>query len=81
MFDILQTVVFVALIGSFGFYLYLAGKYKGFLEAIRVYLECNDDEPKSMIIVDLLDILIVSLALVLSFIILIQYIIYKVKRK
>ena len=31
-----------------------------------------------MIIVDLLDILIVSLALVLSFIILIQYIIYKV---
>jgi hypothetical protein len=34
-----------------------------------------------MIIVDLLDILIVSLALVLSFIILIQYIIYKVKRK
>lgn len=32
-----------------------------------------------MIIVDLLDILIV--ALVLSFIILIQYIIYKVKRK
>lgn len=34
-----------------------------------------------MIIVDLLDILIVSLALVWSFIILIQYIIYKVKRK
>ena len=34
-----------------------------------------------MIIVDLLDILIVSLALGLSFIILIQYIIYKVKRK
>lgn len=46
MFDILQTVVFVALIGSFCFYLYLAGKYKGFLEAIRVYLECNDDEPE-----------------------------------
>jgi hypothetical protein len=34
-----------------------------------------------MIIVDLLDILIVSLLIVLSFIILIQYIIYKVKRK
>lgn len=34
-----------------------------------------------MIIVDLLDILTVSLAIVLSFIILIQYIIYKVKRK
>lgn len=34
-----------------------------------------------MIIVDLLDILSVSLALVLSFIILIRYIIYKVKRK
>lgn len=34
-----------------------------------------------MIIVDLLDILIVSLAIVLLFIILIQYIIYKVKRK
>lgn len=34
-----------------------------------------------MIIVDLLDILIVSLAIVLSFIILIQYIIYKVKKK
>jgi hypothetical protein len=33
-----------------------------------------------MIIVDLLDILIVSLLIVLSFIILIQYIIYKVKR-
>ena len=47
MFDILQTVVFVALIGSFGFYLYLAGKYKGFLEAnIGFYLECNDDEPE-----------------------------------
>lgn len=34
-----------------------------------------------MIIVDLLDILIVSLAIVLLFVILIQYIIYKVKRK
>jgi hypothetical protein len=34
-----------------------------------------------MIIVDLLDIPIVSLLIVLSFIILIQYIIYKVKRK
>ncbi len=34
-----------------------------------------------MIIVNLLDILIVSLLIVLSFIILIQYIIYKVKRK
>lgn len=34
-----------------------------------------------MIIVDLLDILTVSLAIVLSFIILIQYIIYKAKRK
>lgn len=34
-----------------------------------------------MIIVDLLDILTVSLAIVLSFIILIQYIIYKVRRK
>lgn len=33
-----------------------------------------------MIIVDLLDILIVSLLIVLSFIILIQYIIYKVKK-
>ena len=44
MFDILQTVVFVALIFAFGFYLYLAGKYKGYLEAMRVYLECSDDE-------------------------------------
>ena len=34
-----------------------------------------------MIIVKLLDILIVSLAIVLLFVILIQYIIYKVKRK
>lgn len=34
-----------------------------------------------MIIVDLLDIPIVSLLIVLSFIIIIQYIIYKVKRK
>lgn len=34
-----------------------------------------------MIIVDLLDILAVSLAIVLLFVILIQYIIYKVKRK
>nr|DAW46409.1 MAG TPA: dystroglycan [Caudoviricetes sp.] len=34
-----------------------------------------------MIIVDLLDILVVSLAIVLLFVILIQYIIYKVKRK
>lgn len=52
MFDILQTVVFVALIGSFGFYLYLAGKYKGFLEAMRVYLECSDDEQKGVKIYD-----------------------------
>lgn len=44
MFDIVQTVVFLALIGAFGFYLYLAGKNKGFLEAMRVYLECNDDD-------------------------------------
>lgn len=34
-----------------------------------------------MIIVDLFDILVVSLAIVLLFVILIQYIIYKVKRK
>lgn len=34
-----------------------------------------------MIIVDLLDILVVSLAIVLLFVILIQHIIYKVKRK
>lgn len=34
-----------------------------------------------MIMVNLLDILIVSLAIVLLFVILIQYIIYKVKRK
>lgn len=34
-----------------------------------------------MIIVNLLDILVVSLAIVLLFVILIQYIIYKVKRK
>lgn len=34
-----------------------------------------------MMIVDLLDILVVSLAIVLLFVILIQYIIYKVKRK
>lgn len=34
-----------------------------------------------MTIVDLLDILVVSLAIVLLFVILIQYIIYKVKRK
>lgn len=46
MFEIVNTVVFLALIGAFGYYLYLAGKYKGFLEAMRVYLECNDDEPE-----------------------------------
>lgn len=35
MFDILQTVVFVALIGSLGFYLYLAGKSPDALHTYR----------------------------------------------
>ena len=45
-FDIADLLLFSASFFAFGFYLYLAGKYKGFLEAIRVYLECNDDEPE-----------------------------------
>ena len=45
-FDIADLLLFFASFFAFGFYLYLAGKYKGFLEAIRVYLECNDDEPE-----------------------------------
>lgn len=43
-FDIAELLLFFASFFAFGFYLYLAGKYKGYLEAVRVYLECSDDE-------------------------------------
>ena len=43
-FDIAELLLFFASFFAFGSYLYLAGKYKGFLEAMRVYLECSDDE-------------------------------------
>lgn len=37
-FDIADLLLFFASFFAFGFYLYLAGKYKGYLEAMRVYL-------------------------------------------
>lgn len=35
-FDIAELLLFFASFFAFGFYLYLAGKYKGFLEAISL---------------------------------------------
>lgn len=46
MLDILELVVFLATLAAYGYYLYLAGKVKGFLDAIRVFIQYSDDEPR-----------------------------------
>jgi hypothetical protein len=46
LFDIIQLFVILATIAVFGYYYYLAGKIKGFLDAIRVFIEYSDDEPR-----------------------------------
>ncbi|WP_146018697.1 hypothetical protein [Akkermansia muciniphila] len=43
-FDIAQLIVVLVSIFSFGYYLYLAGQYKGFLKAIEVYLKYEEKE-------------------------------------
>ena len=43
-FDIEQLIVVLVSIFSFGYYLYLAGQYKGFLKAIEVYLKYEEKE-------------------------------------
>ena len=42
--DIAQLIVVLVSIFSFGYYLYLAGQYKGFLKAIEVYLKYEEKE-------------------------------------
>lgn|GEM_PF-486702 len=44
MFDLAQLIVFLATIAAFGYYLHLAGKSKGFLEAIEVFLKQMEEE-------------------------------------
>lgn len=46
LFDIIQLFVILGTIAVFGYYYYLAGKIKGFLDAIRVFIEYSDDEPR-----------------------------------
>ena len=46
LFDIIQLFVILATIAVFGYYYYLAGKIKVFLDAIRVFIEYSDDEPR-----------------------------------
>ena len=43
-FDIAQLIVVLVSIFSFGYYLYLAGQYKGFLKAIEDYLKYEEKE-------------------------------------
>lgn len=45
LFDIIQLCVILATIAVFGYYYYLAGKVKGVLLAIKIFLE--KDETKS----------------------------------
>lgn len=45
-FDIAQLIVVLVSIFSFGYYLYLAGQYKGFLKAIEVYLKYEEKKMK-----------------------------------
>ena len=44
MYDIFQLVVLLANIAAFGYYLYLAGKAKGILNAIEVVLKQREEE-------------------------------------
>lgn len=43
-FDIAQLVVLLANVAAFGYYLYLAGKAKGILNAIEIVLKQREEE-------------------------------------
>lgn len=43
-FELAELIVVLVSIFSFGYYLYLAGQYKGFLKAIEVYLKYEEKE-------------------------------------
>ena len=43
-FELAELIAVLVSIFSFGFYLYLAGQYKGFLKAIEVYLKHEEKE-------------------------------------
>lgn len=47
MFDILELVVFLATLAAYGYYLYLAGKVKGFLKAIEVFLKQREEDDET----------------------------------
>ena len=44
MYDIFQLVVLLANVAAFGYYLYLAGKAKGILNAIEIVLKPREEE-------------------------------------
>lgn len=43
-FELAELIVVLSSIFSFGYYLHLAGQYKGFLKAIEVYLKYEEKE-------------------------------------
>lgn len=43
-FELAELIVVLVSIFSFGYYLYLAGQYKGFLKVIEVYLKYEEKE-------------------------------------
>jgi len=43
-FELAQLIVFLASIFAFGYYLYLAGKAKGVLNAIEIVLKQREEE-------------------------------------
>lgn len=43
-FELAELIVVLVSIFSFGYCLYLAGQYKGFLKAIEVYLKYEEKE-------------------------------------
>lgn len=43
-FDIAQLIVFLATVAAYGYYLYLAGKAKGILNAIEIVLKQREEE-------------------------------------
>lgn len=43
-FDIAQLIVFLATVAAYGYYLYLIGKVKGFLQAVNVILLQRKEE-------------------------------------
>lgn len=47
LFDIIQLCVILATIAVFGYYYYLAGKVKGFLKAIEVFLKQREEEDET----------------------------------